>query len=107
MKYSAALKVEADKAEQLEKFCQTPPGDCGRGEVLFDEEVKFPNGHRVAIQVIASETPDTESCWTQGVLFSPTGSEEGCTEVGESFLGEYYLSDGVDEYEVTVIKETP
>jgi hypothetical protein len=52
----------------------------------------------MAIQVIASETPDEEECWTQGVLFNPAGLELGCTDVGESFLGEYQ----VDNYVVNV-----
>ena len=92
MEYKGILEVEPALADELERFCQEPPGDCGRGETLFDREVRFPNGNRMAIQVIASETPDEESCWTQGVVFDPFGNELGCTDVGESFLGEYHVS---------------
>jgi len=91
MKHYAVLVVGKDTADTLELFCQEPPGDCGRGEVVFDEEVKFQNGNRMAIQVIASEEPDDEECWTQGVVFDELGNELGCTDVGESFLGEYHV----------------
>ena len=91
MKHYAVLVVGKDTADKLERFCQEPPGDCGRGEVVFDEEVKFQNGNRMAIQLIASEEPNDETCWTQGVVFDELGNELGCTDVGESFLGKYHV----------------
>jgi len=91
MKHYAVLVVGKDTADKLEQFCQEPPGDCGRGEVVFDEEVKFQNGNRMAIQVIASEEPNDEECWTQGVVYDELGNELGCTDVGESFLGKYHV----------------
>ncbi len=105
MQYQGTLLVDVEEAEELEKFCQSPPGvdNCyGKGRPLFDEEYTFPNGMRVAIQVVPSENPNEESCWTQGVLFSPEGVELSCTDVGESFLGDYHLPNGEDEYLVTV-----
>jgi hypothetical protein len=98
MNNKETLKVGEYLGTELERFCVEPPMDCGRGEVLFDEDVRFSDGHYMAIQVIASETPDEEECWTQGVLFNPDGYELGCTDVGESFLGEYQ----VDNYVVNV-----
>ena len=89
-------------AGELERFCQKPPNDCGRGEVIYDEEVRFENGNRMAIQVIASEQPSREPCWTQGVLFDHKGHELGCTSVGDSFLGEYCVFDAHDKYVVIV-----
>lgn len=107
MKYTQTLKVNRVIAEQLERDCQEPPGlsDVGRDEPLFDEEVVFSNGHRMAIQVIASNEPDEESCWTQGVVFDERGNELGCTDVGESFLGEYHVPVDDDEYVVEVIAD--
>ena len=93
------ILVSEDKATELEDLCNEPAADCGRGEVIFDEEVTFDNGNRMVIQVIAPEDPGTEPCWTQGVLFSPEGCELGCTEVQENFLGDYK----VDEHVVVVV----
>lgn len=93
----AILQVRSTVANKLELLCRKPDSDCGKGEVLFDREVKFPNGFRMAIQVIASESPATESAWTQGVLFDQKGNEIGCTDVGESFLGEYTVEDYTTE----------
>jgi len=99
------MEVEKEKGQELEKFCHVPPKDCGRGEAIFDQEFVFENGMRMAIQVIASENPDTEECWTQGVLFNKIGIEVGCTDVGETFLGEYQIKDTVysNEYLVEVV----
>jgi len=92
MNESCSLKVDSHLCKELERFCQKPPMDCGRGEILFDADVRFSDGNFMAIQVIASERPNEESCWTQGVLFSPEGHEMGCTDVGEAFLGKYQVN---------------
>ena len=67
MKHTGTIVVTKAIADELERFCKEPPGDCGRGEAVFDEEFAFPNGIRMAVQVIAAEDPATEECWTQGV----------------------------------------
>jgi hypothetical protein len=78
---------------------------CG-GETLFDQEVLFDDGMRVAIQVIESQSDIQEDfaepAWTQGVLFTPEGQEISCTEVQESLTGVYHCPDGDDVYIVTV-----
>ena len=102
MKYTGKIVVDREKAEKLEEFCKNPPGNCGDGEVLFDEEYTFENGNRVAVQVIASESPESESCWTQAVLYASHGYELSMTDVGESFLGEYFIKQDEDEYVVNV-----
>jgi hypothetical protein len=45
--------------------CRGPATDCRRDECVFDREVEFDDGRRMAIQVIASSEP-AEGCWTQG-----------------------------------------
>jgi hypothetical protein len=103
MKHEKTLLVEKVKALTFEKYCREPSAaDCGRGEIIFDSEVEFDNGYCMVIQVIASESPEDESCWTQGVLFDENGCELGCTDVGETFLGEYCVSDLGDDYVVEV-----
>ena len=95
MRYEQTLKVKARIYNELERACRVPLNDCARDEILFDEEVVFDNGNRMAVQVIASGN-DVESAWTQGVVFDPVGNELGCTDVGESFGGEYYVVDDDD-----------
>jgi len=86
-------------------MCNEPDGDNGKCETVFDEEVAFPGGLRFAVQVCATTDPATEECWTQGVLFTAEGHEIGCTEVGESLLGEFTLDHDGDILEVTVITD--
>ena len=87
------LHVSSNLGDQLEKWCDEPPTDVGKGECLFDEEVAFSDGTRMAIQAVASLSPSAEPIWTQGVLFGAEGTELGTTDVGESFYGEYQVGD--------------
>jgi hypothetical protein len=86
-----------DTLEKLEELCRGPATGCGRDETIFDREVTFDDGCRMAIQVVAPNEPETESCWTQGVLFSPSGVELGCTEPSDSVGGQYRVEtdDGI------------
>jgi hypothetical protein len=105
MQFKKKLVVERAVAEEMERICREPDTSVKKDGQEFDEEVVFDNGNRVAIQVCGSGDPANESCWTQGVLFSPDGVELGCTDVGESFLGEYWISHDDDEYIVEVVAE--
>jgi len=96
------MQVKASDGRQLEQACREPLADCARDEILFDQEVKFVNGNRMAIQVIASGNAE-ETAWTQGVVFDADGNELGCTDVGESFAGEYCVMDDGDEYVCNVV----
>jgi hypothetical protein len=87
---------------ELELALSKPITSNGKGEVIFDNEVVFPNGFRMAIQVIAAETKG-DTAWTQGVLFDENGNELGNTDVGESFLGEYCVYYEGAEYTVNVL----
>lgn len=102
MRYKWILNVPADQAAEMERICREPDASVEGDGVEFDEEVVFEDGMRMAIQVCASGNPAEESCWTQGVLFDQHGNEAGCTDVGESFLGEYCIASGEHEYVVVV-----
>jgi len=106
MKHIGYMFIIPERAIELENFCKQPlqeiPIQDGQE---FDREYVFPNGMRMAIQVCYPNTSD-EACWTQGVLFSPDGIEVGCTDVGDSFLGEYLVPYEDDDYEVTVASHT-
>lgn len=90
--------MPAEQALHLEWICKELDSGVKGDGVEFDQEVVFENGMRMAIQVCASGNPTEESCWTQGVLFDQHGNERGCTDVGESFLGEYCVECDGDEY---------
>ena len=102
MKFQKSLKVPVEIAEQMEALVAQPNDELDRDEAVFDREVTFDDGKRMVIQVVAPNDVEEESCWTQGVLLDPEGNELGTTDVGESFLGEYSVPCGDDEYEVTV-----
>ena len=92
--YKFELQVESKIGDQLENMCSSTCRDTGRGEVLFDEEVKLRNGRVAAVQVIASLEPEDEPAWSQVVVFDEeSGCEMGCTEPSDSFYGEYVLED--------------
>ena len=102
MKFSETLYVETFISQEMERICQQPDSSIKKDGVEFDEEVEFQDGRRMVIQVCSTTNPSKESCWTQGVLFSKDGYELACTDVGESFLGEYHIYYDECEYIVTV-----
>lgn len=101
--HEVIMPVPAHVIAAMEQLCRVPPGACR--EVEFDEEVRFPDGRRMAVQVCGTLSPATEPCWTQGVVFSPEGHELGCTDVGESFAGEYDVCVGSQQYRVVVVAD--
>ena len=101
-KFTGIMYVEQHVADEMERICREPDASVKSDGTEFDREHVFEDGMRMAVQVCPSNTPAEESCWTQGVLFTPDGTEVGCTDVGESFLGEYYIEYEDKAYEVTV-----
>jgi len=104
--YHETLTLPADTIDRLEALCRGPAVDCGRDETIFDREVRFDDGCRMAIQVVAPNAVETDSCWTQGVLFDAEGHELGCTEVGESVAGSYEIEHDGNNYEVDVMDDS-
>ena len=117
MKHEGTIKVPKHVADDMERLCLEPDDKVGKCETVFDQEYDFGNGYVMAVQVCATTVPREESCWTQGVLFEkgepapkrtdggPNGHmlyEVACTDVGESFLGEYHIWLDDDEYVVNV-----
>lgn len=106
MRHEGTLKVTQEVADEMERLCREPDDSVGKCEVVFDEEYTFANGMRLAVQVCGTTDPGEEECWTQGVLFTPDGGEVGCTDCGDSFLGEYHTQDiKGNEYVVEVVVE--
>ena len=70
------MRIGADQAQELERLCREPDDTTGKDSVVFDREVAFPDGCRMAIQV-----------------------------VGETLLGEYHIPYDGKEYVVLVETE--
>lgn len=100
--FHETMTVPNDTIDRLETLCSGPAVGCGRDETVFDMTVGFDDGCRMAIQVVAPSDVESESCWTQGVLFDPDGHEIGCTDVGDTFAGEYRVETQDGFYTVAV-----
>ena len=103
MNFTASIKVPAHK---LQSLVDAPNADLGRDDVVYENTAKFSDNTWALFQVISTNDPDQDPCWTQVVLFDERGNEMACSDVGESILGtsEFFLVDGKN-YTVNVIAE--
>lgn len=105
LEHYETLGVPVDVADRVQAIVDGPAVDCGRDECVFDREVVFDDGCRMAIQAVVNN--DLEGGWTQGVLFSPEGAELGCTDVSERLAGQYSVAvereNGTHTYNVEVV----
>lgn len=101
--FTAKVLVPRAIADEMDRLCGGTGEDLGHKENLFDQEVHFPGGMMVSIQVCPA---DEAAAWTQGVLFSKDDQgafhEVTCTEVQDRLTGTYVLDDDDAEYWVTV-----
>ena len=105
MDHYKELFVSQDDSDYFEQACREPGICVEKDRAVFDEEVVFDDGMRMAIQVVTTTEPMEEDAWTQGVLFDSVGNECGCTDCGDSFLGEYTIWVGSDSYTCNVISK--
>ena len=82
----ATLQVDPAVLADMNSLCCENPRDIGKGEVLFDREVRFNDGLRCAVRVCAS-SPATSPCWTEAFLLSPEGQELDLSEVSDRLDG--------------------
>lgn len=103
--HRSALVIPVKELREVNKLLRGPATDCGRDETFYEQEICFSDGKRMLVQAIACSEP-AEGGWTQGVLFEPdeTGllHEVGCTDVGESFDGEYTVDHGGVSYTAVI-----
>lgn len=102
MKRTLTLLVEPNTFQEMERIVREPDSSVKKFGIEFDQELKFDNGYWMVIQVCGAENTAEETCWTQGVLYSPCGTELGCTTPGDKFGQEYSVLDDDDEYVVEV-----
>lgn len=105
MRYHQKLEVAEATVDAMEELCR---GDSGEGrDIEFDQSVDFGNGYIMDIQVCQGD----DGYWTQGVLYhkSDIGGdfyiEVACTDVGESFEGEYCVLYDGDEYVGEIVRK--
>jgi hypothetical protein len=99
----AIIRLPQREINRLNDLLNQPNTDIARDGCVFDEEVAFGNGYRIAVRVCAPNTPSEESCWAEAVLFDDDGCELSVTNPdGDSVEGEYVCYDGKDEYIVIV-----
>ncbi len=100
------MTVPASLAARIEGFLRSPPLDCGRDEILFDQEVTFSDGIRAAVQVISPNSPeDGDTAWSQCVLFDNRGREISVSQPSESLIGPFHMNYFDDTYIVKVTSE--
>ena len=99
------LHIDETKQKSLNELCNTIKDISEivqKDMPIFDEEVTFSDGKRMAIQVCPA---DGECCWTQGVLFDEDGEELECTEVQENLDSPFIVDYNEIQYVVNVSAE--
>ena len=106
MNFTAAIKVPSDQLQFLQSVVDAPNADLCRDDVVYENSVRFSDNSWALFQVISTNDPAEDACWTQVVLFDERGNEMACSDVGESILGstDFLLIDGKN-YTVNVIAE--
>lgn len=109
MRYHQKLEVSGPIVDAIEELCR---GNSGEGrDIEFDQSVDFGNGYIMDIQVCQGD----DGYWTQGVLYrkaigrpiekGPVYNEVACTDVGESFAGEYHVWHDGNEYVGEIVRK--
>lgn len=96
--FREVLGVPWNKANEMATRCLEPADDLEKDTRLFDEEVTFEDGMRMAIQIVSPMEPGKESSWSQAVLYDHDGCEIGFTDVCDNFLGPFHYFANDNEY---------
>lgn len=103
MRYHQKLEVSGPIVDTMEMLCNTPNAEGA--DIEFDESVDFGNGYIMDIQVCHGD----EGYWTQGVLYRKSDDvyiEVACTDVGDSFAGEYHVWYDGNEYIGEIVRKS-
>ena len=99
MKYTSHIYVSAAFADSINRYLTVEPqskGECLSEDESLEVEATFQNGFSMAVQCCGVQYDpyaQTNTAWTQAVLFNPCGGEESYTEPEDTFLGEWNLHD--------------
>jgi hypothetical protein len=98
--FRRTIRVWQSEYDRLSACCKEGYVCADEDGYELDEEVKFPGGIRMAVQVCKARG---DSCWTQGVLFDKVGNELGCTDCSDGIYGEFEIEFEDTLYSVEVI----
>lgn len=101
MRHDLEIVIDEENKNLIDRCMKVEPDN---DEVLFDKEYKFDDGVRLALRICSSRSfyDEPYQTWTEGILFSPEGSEIGLTDVGDNVYGEYLFFVDNDEYHAIV-----
>lgn len=98
MKYEAIIKVDRKSFEVINRYLTVQP-TCEEEAQHEDDTItytaKFADGKEVDVKCCGVQFQEGEenTSWTEAILFDKNGSEIVCTDVCDSFLGEWELED--------------
>ena len=99
--YFKIITISPKEAERINNYLEHEPknvSECLSEDKVIDYSTTFSNGYTMAIQCCgvqfeegAPENGSTNKAWTQAVLFNENGREEACSEVSDTFVGDWEL----------------
>lgn len=97
------LILGEDILDDIDRKCRWPDHNLTADEVIFDEEVVFEDGCRMALRVVASDCPNQYPCWTEAILFDDKGIELACSPIDDTLRGKWTIYFEDKEYSVNVV----
>ena len=100
------IEVPQKELLRVNGLLRGPAHGCRRDDCFYQVEALFEGGFAMIVQAITA-MDTAHGGWTQGVLFSKGADglmvEVGCTDVGETFDGEYIVFAKGTKYAVSVV----
>lgn len=111
MKHTKTIKIHKESALRIKAFLENEPKDeseCQGEDETIAYTAVFDDGREMDIKVCGvqyDEDSDTNTSWTEAVLFDAKGSQLCCSDVCDDFFREWELEYGDDTYIVMVEME--
>jgi len=110
MEYKKTLVIPQKEAEAINHHLHVEPtcaDECLGEDITISNTVIFENGIEMDIKccgVQYEEENESNTAWTEAVLFFENGSEICCSEPSDEYFGEWILEDEEDVY-IVIVKE--
>lgn len=111
---TATLTLSKEIAEKLDKWLSEPENEDDYNNNYLSEDdtfcttAFFENGYQMDVKCcgVQYEEGTSNACWTEAVLFNSNGSEMGCSEPSDEYLGEWTIEDfNGNIYKTIVVKD--
>lgn len=100
--YRREVVVPASVCKMIDRYLNaTSEEDFQPEDDTISYTVTFPDGVQMDIKCCGAQS---ESSWTEAVLFDKGGAEIGCSEPGDEFFGVWDLEDNGIRYVAEVIR---